>query len=429
MQKGTQLSSEEKYRLLRDISFKIKDTFDLDIILNHLLDTLKTVMEYDAAGIFILSKQITDLHYKFPGQKISGIARRGYKRAPQTDEMLVEGKGIIGYVIKTGESLIIDDVRNDTRYVVGRKQSLSEITVPILINNKAVGALDVESDTTSAFCETDLDLLKFFAEASAISIEKAILHQQLLQKEKLEEQLQIAKNVQSSLLPSDPPKLSGYDIDAVCIPTFEIGGDYFDYIRIDENKIGLVVADVSGDGVPAALIMAAFRALLRNQIRIVQEPHIVMNYLNKQVSGFCRKRDFITAFYGCINLKEHIFTYTNCGHNHPIVMDSSGKIDFLDKNGPSLNIVKNADYKSFSIKLNEGESVIFYTDGVTEIFNDIKEEYGLERLKQVLKCSSEESASGIIKNVISATKDFSKHDYYLDDFTIMVLKRNKINQE
>ncbi len=427
MQKGAELSAEEKYQLLRDISFKIKDTFDLDIILNLLLDTLYTVIKYDAAGIFILSESITDLHYKFPGQKISGIARRGYKRAGESDEMLIEGKGIIGHVIKTGESQIIDDVRVEPRYVVGRKKSLSEITVPIFINNDVIGALDVESDHLAAFDENDLDLLKFFADASAISIEKAMLHQQILDKEKWEEQLQIAKDVQSSLLPSAPPQVNGYDIDAICIPTFEIGGDYFDYIPIDKNKLGIVVADVSGDGVPAALIMAAFRALLRNQVRLNYQPHSVMNFLNKQISDFCRKRDFITAFYGYIDLEKHKFVYTNCGHNYPLILSPSGNVSSLDDSGPSLNLVVDAGYKSTSVDLEPGEIIIFYTDGVTEIFNDDKEEFGLERLKSVLSGSDDESAGGIIKKVVKSTKDFSRHRYYLDDFTILVLKRNIIN--
>jgi sigma-B regulation protein RsbU (phosphoserine phosphatase) len=427
MQKGAELSAEEKYQLLRDISFKIKDTFDLDIILNLLLDTLYTVIKYDAAGIFILSESITDLHYKFPGQKISGIARRGYKHEGETDEMLIEGKGIIGHVIKTGESLIIDDVRAEPRYVVGRKKSLSEITVPIFINNDVIGALDVESDHISAFDENDLDLLKFFADASSISIEKAILHQQILDKEKLEEQLQIAKDVQSSLLPSAPPQVIGYDIDAICIPTFEIGGDYFDYIPIDKNKLGIIVADVSGDGVPAALIMAAFRALLRNQIGLSYQPHNVMNFLNEQISGFCRKRDFITAFYGYIDLEKHKFVYCNCGHNHPLILTPSGEINSLEESGPSLNLVVDAGYKSNSLDLEPGEIIVFYTDGVTEIFNDDKEEFGLERLKNVLSGSFDEPAGGIIKNVVNSTKDFSKRRYYLDDFTVLVLKRNKIN--
>jgi sigma-B regulation protein RsbU (phosphoserine phosphatase) len=427
MQKGAELSTEEKYQLLRDISFKIKDTFDLDIILNLLLDTLYTVIKYDAAGIFILSESITDLHYRFPGQKISGIARRGYKREGETDEMLLEGKGIIGFVIKTGESMIVDDVRVEPLYVVGRKKSLSEITVPIFIDHEVIGALDVESDHIAAFNENDLETLKFFADASAISIEKAILHQQILDKEKLEEQLQIAEDVQLSLLPSDPPQINGYDIDGICIPTFGIGGDYFDYIPIHRNKLGIIVADVSGDGVPAALIMAAFRAMLRNQVSLNYEPHSVMNSLNEKISDFTRKRDFITALYGYIDLERHKFVYTNCGHNHPIILSSDGNIRTMAESGPSLNLVTDASFKSTFIDLEPGEIIILYTDGVTEVFNDSKEEFGLERLKTVLSVSIDESAGGIIKNVVNSTKEFSRRRYYLDDFTIMALRRNKID--
>lgn len=423
MEKNSELSSEEKYQLLRDISFKIKDTFDLDIILNRLLDTLKNVMNYDAAGIFILSENISDLQYKFPGQKISGIARRGYKRTDLTDEMLMHGKGIIGYVIKTGKSYIVDDVRIEPRYVVGRKKSLSEITVPITINDKVIGALDVESDKLSAFNENDLNLLKFFSDASAISIEKAIVHQQILDKEKLEEQLQIAKDVQFSLLPSEPPKVENYDIAAICIPTLEIGGDYFDYISIGNKNLGIVIADVSGHGIPAALIMTSFRTLLRNLIKKDVEPHIIMNYLNEQIDEFCRRRDFITSVYGNLNVSEHSFTYTNCGHNSPIILNSKGLLKELIKRGPSLNLVKKANYKPNTIRVKPGDSIILYTDGVTEIFNDNGEEYGIERLKKVIKKSKNESAEELIGSIINSTKEFSGDKFYNDDFTILVIKR------
>jgi len=424
MDQSRKLSAEQKYQLLREISLKIKGTFDLDIILNQLLDTLNTVMKYDAAGIFILSENISDLHYKFPGQKISGISRRGYKRVEETDEMLMHGKGIIGHVITTGASLIIDDVRLEPKYVIGREQTLSEITVPITIDQSVIGALDVESDKLAAFNKDDLELLEFFADASSISIEKAILHQQILAKKKLEEQISIAKDVQLSILPSQPPIIDGYDIDAVCIPTHEIGGDYFDYIPIVEEKIGIVLADVSGDGVPAALIMAAFRAMIRNQVRTEEQTTKVMNFLNEQLPDFCRKRDFITAVYGKLDFAQHIFTYTNCGHNPPIIINSAGSVEVVDEIGPTLNLVQDADYKSTRIKMKSGDSIVLYTDGVIEIFNNDREEFGIERLKNILISSADNTASSIIKNVINSTKEFSQQEYFRDDFTILVIKRN-----
>ncbi len=200
-----------------------------------------------------MSEAVEHPDYHFPGQKIGGIAKRGYEEHPvESDDMLREGKGIIGYVINSKESLIIDDVRKDNRYIVGRNKTLSEVAVPIVKNDKAIGALDVESDNLSAFDHHHLEILQFFADAAAISLEKAILHHQILEKKKLEEQMQIAKDVQSSLLPSLPPEIEGYDIAGICIPTYEIGGDYYDYIHLDKNNLAIVIADVSGDGVPAA---------------------------------------------------------------------------------------------------------------------------------------------------------------------------------
>lgn len=183
MQKGSELSAEDKYQLLRDISFKIKDTLDLNTILSLLLESLKTVMDYDAAGIFVLSENIEHPDYHFPGQKIGGIKKFGYEEHPvESDEMLSEGKGIVGYVINSKESVIVDDVRKDSRYVIGRKETLSEITVPIIKDDKAIGALDVESDNLSAFDVYHLEILQFFADAAAISLDKAILHHQILKR-------------------------------------------------------------------------------------------------------------------------------------------------------------------------------------------------------------------------------------------------------
>jgi len=424
MLKGTELSAEDKYHLLRDISFRIKDTLDLNVILNLLLDSLKSVINYDAAGIFVLNDAIEHPDYHFPGQMIGGVAKRGYEEHPvESDEMLREGKGIIGYVIRSKESLIIDDVRKDKRYVIGRRETLSEVAVPIIKNDKAIGALDVESDTIASFSQHHLEILQFFADAAAISLEKAILHHQILEKKKLEEQMQMAKDVQSNLLPVSPPELEGYEIDGICIPTFEIGGDYYDYIFLDKNNLAIVIADVSGDGIPAALIMASFRAMLRNLLKSNNNPAEIMDLLNQQIAEVSRKRDFITAFYGKLNYRDNIMTYANCGHNPPVLLRANGQLEFLETGGPSLNILKDVKFDSSSVELNSGDQIIFYTDGVTEIFSNDLKEYGFERLKSVLINSKEKPASEIINSVVESTKTFSDAKLYRDDFTLVVLKR------
>jgi serine phosphatase RsbU (regulator of sigma subunit) len=424
MKNKIELTAEIKYKLLRNISHKIQGTLDLDKILNLLLDLLANIIDYDAAGIFILSEDINHPGYHQNRQKIASMVQRGFGNLPlESDAMLMEGKGIIGQTIKTGKSIILSDVTKDNRYIPGRKETKSEITSPILRDGKTIGALNIESDKLAAFDPADIEVLNFFAEASAISIEKALLHYQILEKKKIEEQLKLAKDVQLSLLPGSEPEIAGYSFASVCIPTFEIGGDYFDYIPIDENRIAIVIADVSGDGVPAALIMAAFRALLRYNAKRFSNPAKLMQLMNEHVAQFMRKRDFISIFYGILNYKDHSLIYSNCGHNPAIHFNLSGT-KLLEGGGPSLNLIKSTEFKSFEINLDKNDQILFYTDGVVEVFSKDKKQFGLEGLIETFNSNADKSPGEIIKQVISATKDFRSSDFYNDDFTLLVLKRN-----
>jgi serine phosphatase RsbU (regulator of sigma subunit) len=424
LKKREELTAETKYELLKTISYKIRDTLDLDVILNQLLDLLESVMRYDAAGVFVLSQDIIHPRYHFPNQHIASIAQRGYdKRPPESDAMLMEGKGLVGYVIKTGESLLVPDVKLDKRYIAGREKTKSEMVVPIMKNGKPTGAFDVESDRQDAYNDIDLEILSFFADAAAISIEKAMLHQQILRKKKIEEQLQIASEVQTSLLPAFPPEVKGYNFAGICIPTYEIGGDYFDYFKLDENNIAIAIADVSGDGIPAALVMAAFRALLHSHSKSILNPSKLMTLINNQLSEYIRKRDFITAFYGIINIKENSISYTNCGHTEPLILRKNGDIEKLKTCGPSLCLVDNASFKTAGVKLHNEDKIILYTDGVTEIFNKNSEEFGQERLINVIKKNPTESSFSLIKKIESETKNFCKDEFYNDDYTIVVVSR------
>lgn len=424
MKEKIELTAEIKYKLLRNISHKIRGTLDLDKILNLLLDMLANIIDYDAAGIFILSEDINHPGYHQTKQKIASMAQRGFGNIPlEADAMLMEAKGIIGQTIKTGKAIILNDVTKDERYIPGRKETRSEITSPILRDGKTIGALNVESDKLAAFDPADIEVLNFFAEASAISIEKALLHYQILEKKKIEEQLQIAKDVQISLLPNTDPNLDGYSFASVCIPTFEIGGDYFDYIPLDKDRIGIVISDVSGDGVPAALIMAAFRALLRYNARLFLDPAKLMKLMNEQVAEFMRKRDFISVFYGILDYKNHTFVYCNCGHN-PALHLSSQKIKLLEGGGPSLNLLKEAEFKNSELQLKMNDQILLYTDGVVEVFSKEKKQFGLERLKEIFISGSEKCPKEIIEHIISATKNFSSSDFYKDDFTLLAIKRN-----
>lgn len=420
----SELSPEIKYRLLLEISQKISVTLDLGEVLSHLIDTVRSFVSYDAAGIFILNLDELRVTHGRTTNVIAGMALRGFAdRAFDSDPMLRSGKGIVGWVIGSGERLIVPDVRLDGRYVEGRSDTLSEVAVPIMINQRVVGALNLESDRLASFTEADADLLQFFASAAAISIEKAILHGQLLEKRRIESQLEVARGVQSSLLPKHPPRIPGYDIAGINLPTWQVGGDYYDFVPFPNSHCGIAIADVSGKGVPSALIMATFRAALRTQVRNDFELFHIIEAVNGLLSESLGDAEFVTAVYGVLDPAEGRFIYTNCGHNPPLLLRAGGTTELLERGGMALGIFPDNRYETEVVTLAPGDSLVLYTDGVIEIEDRSGAEFGPERLERLLRRRLDNSAEDMIQAVVRATRRFAGAEAYPDDFTLVILKR------
>ena len=418
-------SIEQRYRLLLEISRSVRASLDLEEILEGLLDSVRSVVAYDAAGIFVLSRGVLAIHDHDTDHLIAGIVQRGFDaRPPDTDLMLTRGDGIVGHVIRTGESLRVPDVRRDPRYVVGRARTLSEIAVPILRLNEPVGALNLESDREDAFDEEDVEILRFIADAAAGSIERAMLHRQLMARRRIEDQMRLAHEVQLRLLPDRPPRVSGYDLAGLCIPTFDIGGDYFDYIPIDEDRLGLVVADVSGKGIPAALNMTSFRSLIRTHAQTRREPSHLANRINELLPEATGETAYVTCVYAILELQEGRLGYTNCGHNPPLVARADGSFELLESGGLPLGLFTDSRYEPGEVTLLPGDVVVFYTDGVVETQDASEAEFGLERLRDVVRSSRLLPAHDLIQEIARATRAFSGAASHDDDFTVMVVRRN-----
>jgi sigma-B regulation protein RsbU (phosphoserine phosphatase) len=421
------LTLEKKYQLLLDISHKVRDTLDLDEIMNHLLDTVKTVLDYDAAGIFVLNQDLVRGRHESMLGMIAGVARRGFDPSPpEEDDMLMRGQGITGYVIHNCQSVVVPDVRLDPRYVQGRRATLSEITVPIIRNERAIGALNLESDRLSVYTPDDVEVLQFFSDAAAISIEKAMLHKQLLEQEVIGKQLETAREVQFKLLPHSSPDLLGYDIAGICIPTDEIGGDYFDYIPLSHNRLGLAIADVSGHGIPAALVMTAFRALLRTKARDKSRPSNIANTIDRLLPEFTGNNHYVTALYAVLEIPTGHLTYTSCGHPPPLLLRADGKVEKLNRHNPALGIFQNLHFTDEETTLAAGDILVLYTDGVFELMNQHDQSFGIERMVKVIRENQQLAAAEIILKVIQATSAFSDDYGYLDDFTLVIVRRKNI---
>jgi sigma-B regulation protein RsbU (phosphoserine phosphatase) len=419
------LTVTDKLRLLLDITKKISSSLDLQEVLNLVMETLDSLIPYDAAGIYIIKcDKRRGVEADAPEQAcvFHTEAVRGYDIDELMELRLKMGEGIIGHVALTGEPVISPDVRNDPRYINAREETRSEMVAPIISNNEVIGVFDLESDQLNSYTDDDLQVLLLLASQVAIIIEKVMLHEQLIEKKRLEGQLEVAREVQLELLPAADPQLEGFDICAYNFSTEEVSGDYYDWVSIYEDQIGLVIADVSGKGVPAALLMAFLRASLRAAIHIGYAPHISMAKVNYLLWESIERNQFVTAFYGVLDASNKTLAYTNAGHNPPIVMDADGAARFIERGGLPLGMFRNTRYYEYYLPIETGQTLILYTDGATEAQNDEGEEYGRERLENIVRAGRTLSARAMIDHIYQDILRWTNGRGSHDDMTFFIIK-------
>jgi sigma-B regulation protein RsbU (phosphoserine phosphatase) len=418
-----ELSVTDKLRLLLDITKKISRSLDLQEVMNLVMDTLGSLLHYDAAGIYILKCKAAHPNAA-PGETrvFHTEAVRGYDIDDLMELRLKIGEGIIGHVAQNGEPIISPDVRTDPRYVNAREETRSEMVAPIISNDEVIGVFDLESDQLNSYTPDDLQVLLLLASQVAIIIEKVMLHEQLIEKKRLEGQLEVARQVQLELLPAHDPQLSGFDICAWNFSTEEVSGDYYDWVSIYEDQIGMVIADVSGKGVPAALLMAFLRASLRAAIHIGYAPHISMAKVNYLLWESIERNQFVTAFYGVLDASNKTLAYTNAGHNPPLLMDADGTARFIERGGLPLGMFRDTRYYEYYQAIEPGQLLVLYTDGATEANGANGEEYGRERLEAAVRAGRHLSARELITAIQQDVLAWTDGRGASDDMTFFIVK-------
>ncbi|SYZ74223.1 Serine phosphatase RsbU [Candidatus Zixiibacteriota bacterium] len=401
-------------QLLYDVGKKLSSTLNIDEVLQLILDSLQKVVGFDAGGVFLINDEKGE---------VATVFAVGYDPLRQEYIQLKIGQGLVGWVAKNGEAVIVPDVTKDTRYISARQQTKSEIVTPIRIDGRIIGVLNLESDHASFYNRKSLELITAFASHAAISIERAMLHKKMLENRRLEEQLSIAREIQLTFLPKHDPQISGYDISGVNIPSGEVGGDYFDFIKIIEHQTGIAIADVAGKGIPASLIMAAFRASLIAEIRNNYAIRMICRKVNSLIYESVERENYVTAVYGVLDSKNDIFTFSNCGHNHPILLRRGGRVEYLKEGGLALGVIPDTDYEERPIFIQSGDTIMFYTDGVSEAKNGRGEDFGVERLVAVLKRHKDLKASDLLKKIYEAVKEYASETHVFDDLTMLIIKK------
>ncbi len=401
-------------KLLYDISKTLSSTLDIDEVLKQILESLQRVVGYVAGGIFLVDEKSSN---------INTAHSVGYARGSDEIFQLKIGQGLAGWTAKTGEAVIIPDVSKDDRYLNTNPGTKSEIVVPIKIDGRIIGVINLESDKISAYNRNSLDLITAFASHAGIAIERAYLHNKMLESERFEQQLAIARQIQLTFLPKQNPVINGYDISGINIPSEEVGGDYFDFLKIIDNQTGIAIADVSGKGIPASLIMASFRASLIAEIRNNYAIRVICRKVNSLLCESVEQGNYVTAFYGVLDSKNDIFTFSNCGHNQPILLRQNGDVEFLKEGGLALGIMPDKDYEERPIYLQSGDLIFFYTDGVTEVDNDKGEDFTVDLLVKTLQEFRPLPAQEIQSKIFERVKEFAAESFVFDDLTMIVLKK------
>jgi sigma-B regulation protein RsbU (phosphoserine phosphatase) len=250
------------------------------------------------------------------------------------------------------------------------------------------------------------------------------LHARQTEQKKIEHELEIARNIQQSLLPTGAPKVKGLDIAATALPAKQVGGDFYDFIPLRENRLGLVVADVSGKGVPAALFMTLSRALIRvNALQELSIATVVEKTNQLLIHEFASSGYFVTLFYGIVDSDQNILQYVRAGHNSPLLYrPENGEILFLKGEGMALGVSDAIELEAKQINLVKGDTLLLFTDGATEAINPLNEEFGADRLCELIRINHHLEADKIIDEIINEINKFAEDESQFDDLTLLVLK-------
>lgn len=405
--------------MLLDITKTISRSLDLDEVLNLVMDTLGSLIPYDAAGIYLI---------EFAGDKgdpyvFRSKAIRGYQISFDLIEpRLKMGEGFLGTVAQTGKSLISHDVSQDPRYFPARERTRSEMLAPIISNDGVIGVFDLESDILDAYDDEDLGLLQLLTSQVAIIIEKVRLHEQVVEKKRIQAQLEIARQVQLELLPETDPQIDNFDVSAYIFPTEEVSGDYYDWVKVFDDQIGIIVADAVGKGIPAALLMSFLRASLRSCVQIGYAPHIAFSKVSNLLRDSIKDNQFITAIYGLLDSTNRTFVFSNAGHNPPLLIKPDGEYRFVEYGDMPLGMFPDLHFHQHFIRFEQDQVLVIYTDGITEAANPNGEEYGQDRFAKRVLDGIDLPAKKMIDHIRKGVADFTERKFLDDDGTLFIVK-------
>lgn len=337
-------------------------------------------------------------------------------------------RSVMDEVLKNGKSVLTADAQHDPRFA-SQTMALSGIrsvlAVPLSVDERNVfGLIYADSPTYEAtFTEEHLNILTTLASVASIRVENATLLEERLLRERMERELELATEIQQRFQPAGPPELKGYQFQGISFSCYEIGGDYYDFIERHDGRMLIALGDVSGKGTAAALLMSSLHAAIHAQVSTRSPLDEIVGSVNRYLAENTPANRFVTLFVGELEPSTGRFKYINAGHNPPLIGRLDGSIEQLSSGGFPLGIIPTAEFELGEMTLKSGESLVVYSDGVSEANNIAGDEFGLDRLAAVVRENLKSSAAGMRDKVESALSTFTETAPANDDITLVIVKR------
>ncbi|MGH9340446.1 MAG: SpoIIE family protein phosphatase [Acidobacteriota bacterium] len=398
---------------LKEISRRINTSLDLDEILEEILENLKGLLPYDAGAIFLFATGQLEEQIAYSGysdEDRQSLVEKAHRIQQTWDE-----RGPTCCILSTGDC---QDV-----HLCVRPDLKSEVLIPLRSAERLVGLFSLANNQAEAYSDADLGLLETFGNQAASAIERARLHKSMLEKSQLEQEVRIAREIQLRFLPSRMPAIPGLELAARHIASPQmVSGDYFDFIPIVFGQWGLVVGDVSGKGISAGLIMSAFRASLLAEIRNNFNISTILSKVNRLLWETTDSNRFVTAFYGVFDETNRVLTYSNAGHNPPLLLRAGAEMMRLEAGGTVLGAFQESAYFENRINLQAGDTMLLYTDGLSEAHDKRGAELGLSGLERLLRRHASLGAERLADTLVQEATRNTDTQIPEDDATLVVLK-------
>jgi sigma-B regulation protein RsbU (phosphoserine phosphatase) len=414
-------SSERRHAVIElstivEATKRLNSTLDLAELLNIILQLTTRHTGAERGTVFLVDHERNEIW------SLVGLG------LDQQEIRLPTSRGIAGWVAQHGEAVNIADAYSDPRFesevdlrLGFRTRSL--LCMPIFNKDREIiGVLQLLNKKTGPFTHADESILRAISDHVALALENAQLHRELLQKQRMERDLALARSIQVGLLPEHPPQLEGFDIAVSHRPSLEVGGDYYDFIRMAPDTTLMVVADVEGKGVGSAMVMANLQATLHALLAHLHSLERLVESLNDMMLTDTRGQKFMTMFVALLDQPHRTLHYVNAGHVPPAVVRSNGTVDYLREGGMVVGLFPSQHYDRGHVRMEPGDIFVGCTDGITEAMNTADDEYGQQRLVDLVSRERAQRAPEIVQSVLTEVDLFSRGGTHEDDRVILILK-------